>query len=107
VIATFELTANIDVLGNPRITLGKGKHRITDPRVIRILRGSGRPGGEYPGCRLISMESETPTPCAGGEVAGTHSPTGPEVQIKTNVGLQFKPPRERGGRIADVVDRDE
>jgi len=34
VIATFELTANIDVLGNPRITLGKGKHRITDPRVI-------------------------------------------------------------------------
>ena len=97
--AFFELSCNVDIMGNPRITASKGRFDSNDPRVITKLRG-------YPGVTLIRTESEAPPIFAGGEVAGTHRKAPPEVEVRNHCGIQFKEKRPIGGRVADVVDSD-
>ena len=91
----YDLANNIDILSTPRITASKGRFETSDPRVQRIL-------SRYPGVTLISVEPDAQAPCAGGEVAGTHSPAAPAETVRTVPGIQFKPTRERGGRVVDA-----
>jgi hypothetical protein len=94
-IAHYELACNIDIMGNPRITASKGRFSSSDPRVQRTLR-------HYPGVKLCRMEAETAAKFAGGE-AGSRPPAPPaETQVRAVSGIQFKPTRERGGRVVDA-----
>jgi hypothetical protein len=99
-IATYEIERPVDILGEgPRVTLAAGRYSTSDAAVQRKI-------GHYPGIRLISLESENPAPCAGGEPAGIHRAAPPEVEVRNHCGIQFKEKRPIGGRVADVVDSD-
>jgi hypothetical protein len=88
-LRTYELACNIDIMCQPRITIGKGRFSTSDPRVQRILSG-------YPGVRLVSAEDEPArrplTPAEGLALYGS----GPEpVRVTTGSGLQLKEPKAR------------
>jgi len=93
---TYILERPISVLRwGKRFDAPGGRYTTSDRDMQRIL-------DRYPGVTLISTEPETPAPCAGGEVAGTHSPAPPEVEVRTRPGLQLRERRPIGGRVADA-----
>ncbi len=94
-IKTYMLDRPISVLRwGKQFVAPSGRYTTTDRDMQRLL-------DRYPVVTLISTEPETPAPCAGGTL-GTGALASPEVEIKTQPGLQFKPTRERGGRVADT-----
>jgi hypothetical protein len=92
-IATYELDRPINVIrGQLHVVVGAGRYQTADVNVQRVLNG-------YPGVRRVSLELEAQAPPAGGEALGSRPAPPAETGIKTVSGLQFKPTRERGGRV--------
>lgn len=81
----YELSCNVDIMGQPRITASKGRYSTSDPRIHRIL-------SVYPGVRLIATEPDEPA-----LRPGPGTPVEPVVV--SGGGLQTKPRREQGGRV--------
>jgi hypothetical protein len=95
-IAHYEISTPIDILGEgPRVTLAAGRYSTSDAAIQRKI-------GHYPGIRLLRLESENPAPCAGGEAPGVRPAPPAETQVRAVPGIQFKPTRERGGRVVDA-----
>jgi hypothetical protein len=83
-LKTYELACNIDIMSQPRITLGKGRFSTSDPKIQRVLGG-------YPGVTLISTEPEpVQRPLTPAEALALHGPAPEPVRV-SNGGVQMKP----------------
>ncbi len=73
----YELSVNIDIMSQPRITASKGRFETSDPRVQRILSG-------YPGVTLVDERADEPIG------VGSSFATVEPVRVTNSGGLQFK-----------------
>jgi len=80
-IKTYELAANLDIMGTPRVTASKGRFSTSDRRIQMILRA-------YPGVTLVSERPDEP-------IGPGNSFPPVQGVVVTNGGLQLKEQKPR------------